>query len=80
MLGYYEPTSAVIWQRSLNFVNLAVQDQGKMFFLTIFVSLKVISSVEKCFLDLILEGWNGMGHGREVSEGEDICIPMADSY
>ena len=27
-----------------------------------------------------LEGWGGEGDGREVQEGGDICIPMADSY
>ena len=26
-----------------------------------------------------LEGWDGVGNGREVQEGKDICIPMADS-
>ena len=26
-----------------------------------------------------LEGWGGEGDGREVQEGRDICIPMADS-
>ena len=26
-----------------------------------------------------LEGWDGEGSGKEVQEGEDICIPMADS-
>ena len=26
-----------------------------------------------------LEGWDGKGGGREVQEGGDICIPMADS-
>ena len=26
-----------------------------------------------------LEGWNGEDGGREVQEGGDICIPMADS-
>jgi len=26
-----------------------------------------------------LEGQQGMGGGREVHEGGDICIPMADS-
>ena len=26
-----------------------------------------------------LEGWDGEGGGREVQEGEDICILMADS-
>ena len=26
-----------------------------------------------------LEVWEGVGGGREVQEGEDICIPMADS-
>ena len=27
-----------------------------------------------------LEGWNREGDGREVQEGGNICIPMADSY
>ena len=27
-----------------------------------------------------LVGWDGEGDGREVQKGEDICIPMADSY
>ena len=26
-----------------------------------------------------LEGWDGLGGGRELQEGGDICIPMADS-
>ena len=26
-----------------------------------------------------LEGWGGKGDGREVQEGGDICILMADS-
>lgn len=26
-----------------------------------------------------LEGWNGEGDGREVQEGWDMCVPMADS-
>ena len=26
-----------------------------------------------------LEGWDGVGGGREGQEGKDICIPMADS-
>ena len=26
-----------------------------------------------------LEGWDGEGDGREVQNGTDICIPMADS-
>ena len=25
------------------------------------------------------EGWDGVGSGREVQEGRDIRIPMADS-
>ena len=25
------------------------------------------------------EGWDGEGDGREVQEGGDMCIPMADS-
>ena len=27
-----------------------------------------------------VEGWDGVGGGREVHEGGDICIPMADSW
>ena len=27
-----------------------------------------------------LEGWDGERDGREVQKGEDISIPMADSY
>ena len=27
-----------------------------------------------------LAGWDGEGGGREVQEGGDICIPMADSW
>ena len=26
-----------------------------------------------------LEGWHGEGDRREVQEGGDICMPMADS-
>ena len=26
-----------------------------------------------------LEGWDGVGGKREIHEGGDICIPMADS-
>ena len=26
-----------------------------------------------------LEGWDGKGGGREVQEGGDICIPVADA-
>ena len=26
-----------------------------------------------------LEGWVGVGDGRRVQKGGDICIPMADS-
>ena len=26
-----------------------------------------------------LEGWDGVGGGKEVQEGGNICIPMADS-
>ena len=25
------------------------------------------------------EGWDGVGGGKEVQEGRNICIPMADS-
>ena len=27
-----------------------------------------------------LEGWEGEGDGREVPEGGEICIPIADSW
>ena len=27
-----------------------------------------------------LEGWHGDGDGRDIQEGGDIYIPMADSY
>ena len=27
-----------------------------------------------------LEGWDGVGGGREVREVGNICMPMADSY
>ena len=30
-------------------------------------------------LCISLEGWDGAGDGREVQQGGDICIPMADS-
>ena len=30
-------------------------------------------------LCISLEGWDEEGDQREVQEGEDICIPMADS-
>ena len=26
-----------------------------------------------------LEGWDGVGDGRELQEGGDICTPMTDS-
>ena len=26
-----------------------------------------------------LDGWDGVGDGREFQKGGDICIPMADS-
>ena len=26
-----------------------------------------------------LEGWNGVGSGKEVQAGGDMCVPMADS-
>ena len=26
-----------------------------------------------------LEGWDGVGCGKEVQEGGDVCIPVADS-
>ena len=27
-----------------------------------------------------LDGWDGVGGGREVQEGGDICIHIADSF
>ena len=33
----------------------------------------------KQWLCIILEGWEGVGDGREFQKGGDICIPMADS-
>ena len=30
-------------------------------------------------LSINLEGWDGVGDGRKVQKGVDICIPMADS-
>ena len=26
-----------------------------------------------------LDGWDGVGAGKEIQEGGDICIPMDDS-
>ena len=26
-----------------------------------------------------LEGWDGVGDGKEVQKGRDICLPIADS-
>ena len=26
-----------------------------------------------------LEGWDGVGVGRDIHKGGDVCIPMADS-
>ena len=36
-------------------------------------------SSHPCFCDN-LEGWDGVGGGREVQEGGNICLLMADSY
>ena len=30
-------------------------------------------------LCIYLEGWAGEGEGREVREGGDVCLPVADS-
>ena len=27
-----------------------------------------------------LEGWNGVGSGKEVQDGGDMCVPVADSF
>ena len=34
----------------------------------------------KQVLCINLEGWDGVADWREVQDGGDICIPMADSY
>ena len=26
-----------------------------------------------------LEGWDGVGTGKEIQEGRDVCLPVADS-
>ena len=33
----------------------------------------------KQVLCIKLEGWNGVGDGKELQKGVDICIPMTDS-
>ena len=33
----------------------------------------------KLVLWVNLEGWDGVEGGREVQEGGNVCIPMADS-
>ena len=43
------------------------------------ISLKVHSLKYLANFDN-LEGWDGVGDGREIHEGGDTCIPMADSY
>ena len=52
------------------------------------ITIRKIDSQQEfavCLMDLKqglcinLEGWDGEGGGREVQEGGDICIPMADS-
>ena len=44
------------------------------------ISLVFISVVSISHKKRGLQGWNGIGDGREVQERTDICIPMADSY
>ena len=53
-----------------------------------YITVRKIDSQQEfavCLMDLKqelcinLEGWDGEGGGREVQEGGDICIPMADS-
>ena len=43
------------------------------------LSLLYVSRKLKQGLCISLEGQDGDGGGREVQEGGDICIPMADS-
>ena len=40
------------------------------------INNKISLNVELCDK---LEWWDGVGSGREVQEGKDICISMADS-
>ena len=39
----------------------------------------IISLETQTGLCINLEGWDGKGNVREVQEGRDICMPMADS-
>ena len=47
------------------------------------MSLNLLETVKikkkKILLCDNLEGWDGVGDGKEVQEGGDICIPVADS-
>ena len=60
---------------------------GKSFMETYITICKIDSQWEfavwlrklKQGLCISLEGWDGAGDGREVQQGGDICIPMADS-
>ena len=60
---------------------------GKSFMETYMTICKIDSQWEfavwlrklKQGLCINLEGWDGAGDGREVQQGGDICIPMADS-
>ena len=48
------------------------------------MSLNLLETVKikkkKILLCDNLEGWDGVGDGKEVQEGGDICIPMTDSH
>ena len=39
----------------------------------------LLSGGQKSSGGLLLEGWDGVGEGRGVQEGGDICTPVADS-
>ena len=61
----------VTWKLTLTHVKYVSQDsQGKFA-----VGLRKL----KQGFCINLEGWDGVGEGREFQKGGDICIPMADS-
>ena len=61
----------VTWKLTLTHVKYVSQDsQGKFA-----VGIRKLNQG----LCINLEGWDGVGEGREFQKGGDICIPMADS-